>query len=110
MKQHPFGDSENTFNFLKRMFKLRMKKSYFLNIAREVPNFRVFSSLCFPTFGLNMVFTLSIFKFSLNMKKYGLEKSSELGQFPHSKVLYETLITSDLIGLMHARKRSYYFK
>ena len=74
MKQHPFGDSENTFNFLKRMFKLRMKKSYFLNIAREVPNFRVFSSLCFPTFGLNMVFTLFNLQIQSKYEKIRIRK------------------------------------
>ena len=43
MKQHLFGDTENTFNLLKRIFnKLLIKNSYFLNTAREVPEFGIF--------------------------------------------------------------------
>ena len=39
MKQHLFGDTENTFNLLNRIFnKLLIKNSYFLNTAREVPD------------------------------------------------------------------------
>ena len=43
MKQHLFGDTENTFNLLKRIFnKLLIKNSYFLSTAREVPEFGIF--------------------------------------------------------------------
>lgn len=58
MKQHPFGESGNTFNFLKTIFKLRMKNSYILNAAREVPEFGVYYGLRFPTFEMNREFTL----------------------------------------------------
>ena len=58
MKQHPFGDSGNTFNFLKKIFKLRMKNSYILNAVREVRELGNYYGLRFPTSEMNREFTL----------------------------------------------------
>ena len=44
------------------------------------------------------------------MGKCESEKDSELGQFPHTEMLYDTLVSSDQIGLALAQKRSFYFR